>query len=78
MVRWQRSRRRGGEGGEAGIGDECERARSAQALQTTRHVLSTFVQSVPVSAVMTDRDSRVLRIYAGTNEIMKLVIARSL
>jgi acyl-CoA dehydrogenase len=24
------------------------------------------------------RDSRVLRIYAGTNEIMKLVIARSL
>jgi PAS domain S-box-containing protein len=44
-----------------GIGDECERARSAQALQTTRHVLSTFVQSVPVSAVMTDREQRVLR-----------------
>jgi acyl-CoA dehydrogenase len=35
-----------------------------------------YMDEYPISRIY--RDSRVLRIYAGTNEIMKLVIARSL
>ena len=35
-----------------------------------------YMDEYPISRMY--RDSRVLRIYAGTNEIMKLVIARSL
>ncbi len=35
-----------------------------------------YMDEYPISRLY--RDSRVLRIYAGTNEIMKLVIARSL
>ena len=35
-----------------------------------------FMDEYPISRLY--RDARVLRIYAGTNEIMKLLIARSL
>ncbi len=35
-----------------------------------------FMDEYPISRMY--RDARVMRIYAGTNEIMKLVIARSL
>jgi len=35
-----------------------------------------FMEEYPISRMY--RDARVLRIYAGTNEIMKLLIARSL
>jgi acyl-CoA dehydrogenase len=35
-----------------------------------------FMDEYPISRIY--RDARVMRIYAGTNEIMKLVIARSL
>ncbi|HTX51498.1 MAG TPA: ATP-binding protein [Caulobacteraceae bacterium] len=50
-----------------GIGDECERARAAEQarlrdheLITARKVMAAFVASVPIEAVMTDRDLRVL------------------
>jgi PAS domain S-box-containing protein len=50
-----------------GIGDECERARAAeqarqrdQQLIKARKVMAAFVASVPIEAVMTDRDLRVL------------------
>ena len=35
-----------------------------------------FMDEYPISRLY--RDARVMRIYAGTNEIMKLVIARNL
>ena len=35
-----------------------------------------YMDEYPISRMY--RDARVLRIYAGTNEIMKLLIARSL
>src|SRR5260370_11714356 len=35
-----------------------------------------YMDEYPISRIY--RDARVMRIYAGTNEIMKLVIARSL
>ena len=35
-----------------------------------------YMEEYPISRMY--RDARVMRIYAGTNEIMKLVIARSL
>jgi acyl-CoA dehydrogenase len=35
-----------------------------------------YMDEYPISRLY--RDARVLRIYAGTNEIMKLLIARSL
>ena len=35
-----------------------------------------FMDEYPISRMY--RDARVMRIYAGTNEIMKLLIARSL
>ena len=35
-----------------------------------------FMDEYPISRLF--RDARVMRIYAGTNEIMKLLIARSL
>ena len=50
-----------------GIGDECERARAAEQarlrdheLLKARKVMAAFVASVPIEAVMTDRDLRVL------------------
>jgi PAS domain S-box-containing protein len=50
-----------------GIGDECERARVAEQarmgdheLVKARKVMAAFVASVPIEAVMTDRDLRVL------------------
>jgi PAS domain S-box-containing protein len=50
-----------------GIGDECERARVAEQarlqdheLRGARNVMAAFVASVPIEAVMTDRDLRVL------------------
>ena len=35
-----------------------------------------YMEEFPISRMY--RDARVMRIYAGTNEIMKIVIARSL
>jgi acyl-CoA dehydrogenase len=35
-----------------------------------------FMEEYPISRLY--RDARVLRIYAGTNEIMKLLISRSM
>ena len=35
-----------------------------------------YMDEYPISRIY--RDARVMRIYAGTNEIMKMVIARSL
>ena len=35
-----------------------------------------YMDEYPISRIY--RDARVMRIYAGTNEIMKLLIARSL
>jgi acyl-CoA dehydrogenase len=35
-----------------------------------------FMDEFPISRIY--RDARVMRIYAGTNEIMKLLIARNL
>ena len=50
-----------------GVADECERARSAEIiekrdaeLRRARKVLASFVGSVPIESVMTDRELRVL------------------
>ena len=51
-----------------GVADECDRARATEAaahgereLRRARSVLSAFVNTIPVSVVMTDRELRVLR-----------------
>jgi PAS domain S-box-containing protein len=43
------------------VGDECERSRDELALRSTRETLSAFVQSVPVSLMMTDKDLRLIQ-----------------
>ena len=51
-----------------GVADECDRARAAEIaaqgaaeLEMTRAVLTAFVETVPVSMMMTDRDMRLLQ-----------------